>query len=809
MKNQGEKNYFEAPLYRTPILLKGYHPQHNAAKDYKTAKQPCVTGFTLPDYEPPTAEEVESWTAAGGWVGHLVPENHHVIDAEDPHKIMMIRAANSLRGLKPPVNKTNNGLQFCYRTNGGPPFTGDSNRMTRLGFRVTDRAAGRNYVINPPNNGRTWENPDALFDPPVLPEELERSRNNLEDTINELAWSLGELHRAGDVAGFEDLDAGFMDLLVGCGLPEKKVMDAFRLLFLDKYSERRTFDMLVRTVERKKSGVPMQGAGTLIKRLKDIGQDKIVAVIVRLERLTGKSDEEDDEKPKKATKTDKLIRLGLSAFEFFHDKDLKAYGTIVRDKHHETYSLRSKSFRTCLSGLYWSEFGEGLGGQIVQDAIGTLEGHAIHGGPCQEVHVRLAEAAGALFLDLGNERHEVVEIRKDGWRVRDDQNIVKFRRPPGMAPLPYPREGGSIYILRKYVNLQNPDDWPVYVGFIIMCFHPTGPFPILSLTGEQGSAKSTSEKMIKFLTDPSTAPLRSLPKEIRDLAITSMHTRVLAYDNLSDIHKCMSDALCRQATGGGFATRTLFSDDEETIIDTRRPIMMNGISNVVQRHDLADRSIIINMAAIPEDRRISEADFWREFEDDAPEILGAILDAVSCAYKNYGYISLPRKPRMADFAVWVSAAEPALGWPPGTFLEAYELNRKEVNALTLDADLVGTAVKEMMEARKFVPWEGRATDLLKELENHVEEKTTKSKQWPKAGNALSGRLKRAVTTLRAEGIEVVFGGRSGGERKISIGKVGEKIVTIVTDREEETQGFDINRNSNMTMFDEGIVTGSS
>lgn len=289
MKNQGEVNYFEAPLYRTPILLKGYHPQHNAAKDYKTAKQPCVTGFTLPDYEPPTPEDVKSWTAAGGWVGHLVPEGHHVIDAEDPHKIMMIRAANSLRGLKPPVNKTNNGLQFCYRTNGGQPFTGDSNRRTRLGFRVTDRAAGRNYVINPPNNGRTWENPEALFDPPVLPDELERSRNNLEDTINELAWALGELHRAGDVAGFEDLDAGFMDLLVGCGLPEKKVMDAFRLLFLDKYSERRTFDMLVRTVERKKSGVPMQGAGTLIKRLKDIGQDKIISIIERLERLTGKS----------------------------------------------------------------------------------------------------------------------------------------------------------------------------------------------------------------------------------------------------------------------------------------------------------------------------------------------------------------------------------------------------------------------------------------------------------------------------------------------------------------------------------------
>lgn len=282
-------NYTDAPLYKTPILLKGYHPAHNPERDYKKAKQPIVSGWTSEDYVQPTPEETERWTTADGWIGHLVPEGHHVVDVEDPQKVMMIQAVNKRHGLKPPVNVTNNGFQFVYRINGGPPFTGDSNRLTRLGLRITDRAAGRNYVINPPNNGRTWENPEALFNPPVIPAELERSRNNLEDTINELAWALGEAHRAGDVAGFEDLDGGFMDLLVGCGLPEKQIMDAFHLLFMDEYSERRSFEMLVRTIERKKSGQPMQGAATLIKKLKDTGLDKIVAIIERLERLTSKT----------------------------------------------------------------------------------------------------------------------------------------------------------------------------------------------------------------------------------------------------------------------------------------------------------------------------------------------------------------------------------------------------------------------------------------------------------------------------------------------------------------------------------------
>ena len=149
---------------------------------------------------------------------------------------------------------------------------------------------------------------------------------------------------------------------------------------------------------------------------------------------------------------------------------------------------------------------------------------------------------------------------------------------------------------------------------------------------------------------------------------------------------------------------------------------------------------------------------------------------------------------MADFTIWVTAAEPALGWDDGTFIHAYEKNRKEVNALTLDADIVGTAVKELMETRNFVPWEGKATDLLKELENHVEDRITKDKKWPKAGNALSAKLQRAATALRADGIDVVFAGRSGDKRLIHIRKAGEKIVTIVIDHEKEVQKRDINRN---------------
>jgi hypothetical protein len=511
-----------------------------------------------------------------------------------------------------------------------------------------------------------------------------------------------------------------------------------------------------------------------------------------------------EENKKRKTKTDRLIKLVLAEAYLFHDADMKAYATIQRDGHRETYPLRSKSFRTWVSGRLWKESQEGCGGQVIQDALGTIEAHAVHDGNCHPVHVRLAESKGKIYLDLGSDRFDVVEIGPDDWRVLVDQNVVKFRRPSGMAALPYPKEGGSIERLKRYINLANPEDWTLIVGFILGCFHPSGPYPTLAVTGEQGTAKSTLLKAIKAVTDPSTAPLRSAPKELRDLAISANNSWILAFDNLSDLPSWLSDGLCRLATGGGFATRTLYSDDEETIFDAKRPVMLNCIANIIRRHDLVDRAIIVNLAAIPKDNRIPENDFWTDFEDDAPEILGAILDAVSCALRDIDTVNLVSYPRMADFAKWVTAAEPALGWTPGTFMEAYKKNIHEVTSLALDADLVGSAVIDFMQGK--TAWEGTATDILDALEFAADDRTKWAKGWPKAAHSLSGKLTLSATALRTHGIEVTFLPRSGKQKLIRLEQVGEQSVTSVIDRENSSQDIDIKDKSPMSLSSDRSVT---
>ena len=95
----------------------------------------------------------------------------------------------------------------------------------------------------------------------------------------------------------------------------------------------------------------------------------------------------------------------------------------------------------------------------------------------------------------------------------------------------------------------------------------------------------------------------------------------------------MSDALCRLATGGGFSTRRLYSDDEEVVFDAKRPILLTGIEEVATRSDLLDRAIQVFLPPIAENQRRDEASFRDEFNQDRPLILGALLGAVRTAFR--------------------------------------------------------------------------------------------------------------------------------------------------------------------------------
>ena len=130
---------------------------------------------------------------------------------------------------------------------------------------------------------------------------------------------------------------------------------------------------------------------------------------------------------------------------------------------------------------------------------------------------------------------------------------------------------------------------------------PRGPYPVMVLNGEQGSAKSTAARTMGALIDPCTSPLRSAPREVRDLMIAATNSWILGFDNLSGVSDWLSDAMCRLSTGGGFQTRELYTDRDEIILDATRPIILNGIDTLAHRPDLADR--VLDFQSPPNTRR--------------------------------------------------------------------------------------------------------------------------------------------------------------------------------------------------------------
>ena len=138
------------------------------------------------------------------------------------------------------------------------------------------------------------------------------------------------------------------------------------------------------------------------------------------------------------------------------------------------------------------------------------------------------------------------------------------------------------------------------------------------------------------------------------------------------------------------------------------------------------------------------------------------MDAVSAALRNLDRVKLEELPRMADFAVWVAAAEEALPWGPGGFIEAYAGNRAEADENALDNDPVAVAVRDLMV--NCDEWSGTTTELYAAIAELVNEDVRRSRAWPSAPNSLNNRMKRIAPSLREAGIEYVDERTPGGSR---------------------------------------------
>jgi hypothetical protein len=458
---------------------------------------------------------------------------------------------------------------------------------------------------------------------------------------------------------------------------------------------------------------------------------------------------------------DKLLSVADQG-TFWRCPDDVAYATIPVAGHLEHHRVRSQRFREWLMVTASQEFSMEIAGKIrpatfgknaVEDALMACEAMAAAGGIIMPASLRVSQTEDALYIDLGTLDWKAVEITPSGWRVipRAPVPILRTRRT---RALPIPTSGGSLELLRELLPLGGDDKFQLAILWTLAALRPTGPYPILALSGEQGTGKSFVARVLRRLVDPCGGDIMQPPREDRDLIAAARSNHVLAFDNLSNVSGELADSLCRLTTGGDIGGRALYTNDESAAFSAQRPIIINGIPDLVSRGDLVSRAIFVRLK--PMERRRTEGELWSCFNEIAPGVFGALLDVLAAARAQLPNVRLPDDSaafRMADFTLLAIAAEGPLGWSSGAAMDLLRGNMRGAAELMTDLDPVAIAIRDLVDGEH--PFKGLVSALHLRLTESTDLDTRRAPGWPKNASRLGEHLRRLAPALRGAGIDVV------------------------------------------------------
>ena len=444
---------------------------------------------------------------------------------------------------------------------------------------------------------------------------------------------------------------------------------------------------------------------------------------------------------------DKLIALARSQCDFMHDAQREPYAVFDATGARQVHGVLSSGFSDYLSHAYYTQHDRAPTETLLKVALATLRGQAQFEGEACEVFTRIAKTEAGYWLDLCNDAWQCVQVTATGWAVVAGAGAPLFTRSASMRPLPVPERGGTLDALWPLVNIPEADRLMV-LAWMLECLRTDTPHVVLELVGEQGSAKSSTQRALRRLIDPNQADLRAAPKSVEDVWIAARNSHMVSLENLSHLHPQYQDALCVLATGGGYSARTLYTNAEETIIELRKPIVLNGISVIVTAQDLLDRCLHIDLPTIHS--RELAGDMEARFEAAQPALLGALLDLFVKVLAMLPSVSIPpeHRPRMADFAALGEAVFRVHGKAAGAFLARYSDMRKDGVLRTIDASPVGAAL-----AAYLADVSGGFNGTLSELLDRLDRYRPHGEAWPRSPKGLGDALRRLAPALRLIGFE--------------------------------------------------------
>ena len=452
-----------------------------------------------------------------------------------------------------------------------------------------------------------------------------------------------------------------------------------------------------------------------------------------------------------------LTRHAASA-QYFRSCDGPLFARVPVEEGSEVYGLRTDAFLDWLTRRYFRDCRTVPPEALVRRVIAAIDVLArVDGDGTPPAFVRTGcDGNGdrsTYYIDVGDSSGQTIQMSPQGWALVDRPG-VNFRRPEGLLPLAVPaHKGGSIELLRPYVNLTDLD-FQLLVVWLAAAIRPVGPYPILAVCDEKGAGESTLPGIVRLLIDPRARPLLGDCRNMRDVMARAVDGWLLVYESMGSVPGWLADGLCLLARRSASAGRCDFSHDHQTLFDLQRPAILYGEDGFVRTGELLDRCVVLNVlpVALRDDRH--ESEFWHAFSRERARIFGGLLDAVAGALRELASATAPDTPCMVDLAAFAQAVGRALGWKAPVTLPEYFTSFPDSGAAQIEHSPLGRAILD--RPPEAPDWTGTASSLLKVLNRHVGTKVASSPVWPKSPEKLTKELRRIAPQLRLHGLDVVF-----------------------------------------------------
>ncbi len=458
-----------------------------------------------------------------------------------------------------------------------------------------------------------------------------------------------------------------------------------------------------------------------------------------IDEATEAEQPEDNERKSAATV---LVDMALAAYDFGISTVGEAFALPKSEPRIVALLRGSKtSLRGKLARDYFRSTGKAAPQQALADALAVLDGMAQEA-EATKIFLRVAKHDNALWLDLGDATGRTVQITSDGWTIRDEPPVL-FKRTVLNGPLPDPVHGD----LESFWRLLNVsvDDRPLLAAWLVASLFPDIAHPVLGFLGEQGTAKTTAQRMTVSVIDPGPVPTRKPPRDPESWVTAAAGSWYVGLDNLSKIPDWLSDSICRAVTGDGDVRRKLYTDGEHAVFAFRRCVCINGIDLGSLRGDLAERLLPIQMEVIPESKRLTEEEVAKPLGRMPHRDIGCNPRLAAEVMRLLPSVELASKPRMADFARILAAVDTVMGT---TGLKHYVAKQRTVALDSLSSDPFLLALSDSQ--RDFT---GTSAELLALFPID-----RPPKDWPANARAVTQRLRRNAPALRKAGWSVTEDG---------------------------------------------------